>query len=154
MKFASIVAVSALASLLAVAPSAAATQTYTAPLTGAAEVPANDSAGIGQVSADFDTETKLLKWNITYEDLTGPATAAHFHGPADPDVNAPPVIPVDEADLAAGVAEDNKSGSISGEATLSDEQAADLRAGKWYFNIHTAAYPEGELRGQLPIFAE
>ena len=145
-------AATAVALLLSTAPALAEVVNFKAELSGAAEVPPNDSAGIGQVSADFDTETKLLKWNITYEDLTGPATAAHFHGPADPDVNAPPVIPVEEADLSAGVTgEDKTSGSISGEATLTDEQAADLTAGKWYFNIHTAEYPDGELRGQLPI---
>ena len=36
-----------------------------------------------------------------------------------------------------------------GAATITDAQAADLDAGKWYFNIHTAAHPPGEVRGQL-----
>jgi hypothetical protein len=39
---------------------------------------------------------------------------------------------------------------MNGEATLTDQQIADLTAGKWYFNIHTAAHPGGEIRGQLP----
>ena len=34
-------------------------------------------------------------------------------------------------------------------ATLTDAQIADLVAGKWYFNIHTAANPGGEVRGQV-----
>ena len=38
---------------------------------------------------------------------------------------------------------------IKGEATLTDAQAADLVAGKYYINIHTAANPGGEIRGQV-----
>ena len=38
---------------------------------------------------------------------------------------------------------------IKGEATLTDAQAADLQAGKWYFNVHTAANKGGEIRGQV-----
>jgi len=30
-----------------------------------------------------------------------------------------------------------------------DAQIADLNAGKWYFNVHTAAHKGGEIRGQL-----
>jgi len=66
---------------------------------------------------------------------------AHFHGPAAPGANAPPVVPVPAANLA---------NPMTGTATLDDGQIADLKAGKWYFNIHTAANPGGEIRGQLP----
>jgi hypothetical protein len=38
---------------------------------------------------------------------------------------------------------------ITGGATLTDAQAADLTAGLYYFNIHTAANPGGEMRGQM-----
>ena len=38
---------------------------------------------------------------------------------------------------------------IKGTATLTDAQAADLQAGKWYFNVHTAANKGGEIRGQV-----
>ncbi|OIQ70334.1 CHRD domain protein [mine drainage metagenome] len=36
-----------------------------------------------------------------------------------------------------------------GSATLTDAQAADLMAGKYYINVHTAANPTGEIRGQV-----
>jgi len=78
---------------------------------------------------------------VTYAHLTGPATMAHFHGPAGPGVNAPPVVPVPPSSLAD---------PMKGSATLDDGQIADLKAGNWYFNIHTAANPGGEIRGQLP----
>lgn len=108
-------------------------------LSGASEVPPNDSAGTGAVEATFDTESKEFTWTVTYEGLTGDATAAHFHGPAPEGENADPVVPI-EGDLAS---------PIEGSATLDDQQAADLQAGLWYFNVHTAEYPDGELRGQV-----
>ena len=38
---------------------------------------------------------------------------------------------------------------MQGSATLTDGQMADLMAGKWYANVHTAANPAGEIRGQM-----
>jgi hypothetical protein len=42
-----------------------------------------------------------------------------------------------------------KASPFSGEATVDDAKAADLEAGKLYFNLHTAANPKGEIRGQV-----
>ena len=116
----------------------AATLKFATSLKGADEVPANTTAGTGQVSATLDTATKAFSYTVTYDGLTGPAVAAHFHGPAAPGVNAPPVIMI--MSLAS---------PITGTATLTDAQVADLTAGKWYFNVHTAANKGGEIRGQL-----
>jgi hypothetical protein len=118
----------------------AATQNYTATLKGSTEVPPNDTKGTGKVTAKYDTVSKKFTYSVTYKGLTGPATAAHFHGPADPGVNAPPVVPIPADKLAS---------PIKGDATLTDDQAADLVAGKWYFNVHTAANKGGEIRGQV-----
>jgi hypothetical protein len=126
--------------LLATAtPALAETLAYQADLKGASEVPPNDSKGTGTVVAAYDTATKKLTWTVTYQDLTGPATAAHFHGPAGPGVNAGPQITL----------EGNLASPIKGEATLTDAQAAELAKGSWYLNVHTAAHPPGEIRGQL-----
>jgi hypothetical protein len=138
-----IAAALALAPLLAIATpvfAQAAGESYTTTLSAAEEVPPTDSKGTGQVQATYDPASKMLKWSITYEGLTGDATAAHFHGPADPGANAPPVVPIPD---------DKLTSPIEGEATLTDAQAADLAAGKIYFNVHTAKYPDGEIRGQL-----
>ncbi|HET7716261.1 MAG TPA: CHRD domain-containing protein [Bauldia sp.] len=135
----SALAASAVALALIVSPASAETVTYTAELSGKSEVPPNDSQGTGSVEATYDTESKMLNWTITYSNLTGEATAAHFHGPAAAGANAGPVVPI----------EGSVASPIKGSATLTDAQAADLGAGMWYFNIHTAQYPDGELRGQL-----
>ena len=130
----------AFAASLMIAPAAfAATETFTADLKAASEVPANDSKGAGTLNATYDTASKKLTYTAVYKDLSGPATMAHFHGPADTKTNAPVVVPV--KDMAAG--------TLKGEATLTDAQAADLEAGKWYFNIHTDKNKGGEIRGQV-----
>src|SRR5690349_7107465 len=136
MQFRSLLAATALGVGLTATPAFAEVLDFHAALTAGEEVPPNDSPGTGTVDATFDTESKVFAWTITYEGLTGDATAAHFHGPADPGTNAGPVVPIEGA-LAS---------PIKGEATLDDTQAADLQAGKWYFNVHTAQYPDGELR--------
>ena len=80
-----------------------------------------------------------LTWTATYDGLTGPATAAHFHGPAAEGEDAGPVVPID-GDLA---------NPIEGSATLTEEQVTQLMDGLWYLNIHTEQYPGGEIRGQV-----
>jgi hypothetical protein len=127
-------------SALAIAPQAfAQAVSYKANLTAAAQVPPNDSKGTGTLTASYDPASKKLTYTVNYKDLTGPATAAHFHGPADAKANAGIVVPVNGA----------LTSPIKGEATLTDAQLADLAAGKWYFNVHTAANKGGEIRGQV-----
>jgi hypothetical protein len=133
--------IAATAALLAfaISPAWAAQVKYSATLAGTSEVPPTDSAATGMVDAMLDTDTKAFTWTITYEGLSGEASAAHFHGPAAEGENADPVVPIEGA-LAS---------PIAGSATLTDAQIADLDAGKWYFNVHTAKFPDGEIRGQV-----
>jgi hypothetical protein len=76
----------ALGATLALAGPASA-EKMKATLNGTSEVPANTSAGTGTADIDYDAATKKLTWKLTYSGLSGPATAAHFHGPADPGKN-------------------------------------------------------------------
>ncbi|MCP3465063.1 CHRD domain-containing protein [Bradyrhizobium sp. CCGUVB23] len=110
-----------------------------ATLDGKAEVPATTSSGTGTADLDYDAASKKLSWTVTYSGLSGPATAAHFHGPAESGKNAGVAVAIPNA----------ASSPVKGEATLTDAQAADLLSGKYYVNIHTAANPGGEIRGQV-----
>ncbi len=110
-----------------------------AKLSGANEVPANASAGSGMLDASLDKQTNVLTWTVTYVGLSGPVRAGHFHGPAAAGANA---------GVALGFSGSLES-PIKGSATLTPAQVADLMAGKWYVNLHTAASPGGEVRGQV-----
>ena len=111
----------------------------TATLDGASEVPPNTASGKGSADLDYDAASKKLSWKMTYSGLSGPATAAHFHGPAEAGKNGGVAVPI--PNIATSPTE--------GSATLTDAQAADLTSGKYYVNIHTAANPGGEIRGQV-----
>ena len=107
-------------------------------LDGASQVPPTTSAGKGTADIDYDPASKKLSWKLTYSGLSGPVTAAHFHGPAAAGANAGVKVPIT-----------NTASGSEGSATLNDEQAADLVGGKYYVNVHTAANPGGEIRGQV-----
>lgn len=116
---------------------------YSADLTAAAEVPPTDSAATGKLEATLDTDTKVFTWTVTYDGLSGDATGAHFHGPAAEGANADVALPL--ADPLAS--------PINGNATLTDDQITQLQGGQWYLNVHTAKFPDGEIRGQVAAAA-
>jgi hypothetical protein len=129
----------ALSAVLASAASAA-TVNYTARLSGKSEIPKTDSKGTGKLEAEFDTTSKVMNYTLTFEGLSGPATAAHIHGPATRAQSAGVVVPLGDK---------NPTSPITGSATLTDDQAKYLHASKLYVNVHTAANPGGEIRGQI-----
>ncbi len=118
----------------------AATGALKADLKASTEVPPNDGAGTGKLTATLNTETNEFKYHIEFSGLSGPVVAAHFHGPAEAGTNAKPQIPIKTSPIAS---------PIDGSATLTPEQAKDLTDGKWCFNLHTAGNPRGEVRGQI-----
>ncbi|HET7385001.1 MAG TPA: CHRD domain-containing protein [Pseudolabrys sp.] len=134
----SLAALACTAILAFASPSIAANVSLKADLKGASEVPPVDSKGTGSVTATFDTASKKLSWKGSVTGLSGPATAAHFHS-GEAGKNGAVVVPIAGAD----------KGSFEGSATLTDAQAEELMAGKWYVNVHTAANKGGEVRGQV-----
>jgi hypothetical protein len=124
--------------LLALAsPAMAEVTNFKADLSAKNEVPPNDSKGSGSVSATYDSSSKKLTWKGSYSGLTGAATAAHLHT-GEKGKNGGVTVPIAPA-----------TSPLEGSATLNDQQAADLMAGKLYVNVHTAAHKAGEIRGQL-----
>jgi hypothetical protein len=67
---------------------------------------------------------------------------AHFHGPAATGANAPVVVWISKRGEPV-------TSPITGQATLTLEQAQQFTAGQWYVNVHTPAHPAGEIRGQV-----
>ncbi|WP_407194117.1 CHRD domain-containing protein [Bradyrhizobium sp. STM 3566] len=132
-----VIAVFALGAVAFAGPACA--EKLKATLDGKSEVPATTTSGTGTADLNYDAASKKLSWTVTYSGLSGPATAAHFHGPAEAGKNAGVAVAIPNA----------ASSPVKGEATLTDAQAADLLGGKYYINIHTAANPGGEIRGQV-----
>ena len=115
-------------------------QIFEANLTAGQEVPPADSSASGMAEVQFNENTNKVTWKVTYSGLTGPVTGAHIHGPAAAGANAGVLIPF---------AGNLNAQPIMGEVTVTLAQYADMAAGLYYVNIHTARFPGGEIRGQL-----
>ncbi len=111
---------------------------YNFPIDGLQEVPPTPSPGTGWGMVTFDTDTNLISWNITFQDLLAPATAAHLHGPANYGQNA-----------GVQVGLGTPVSPMIGSATITPTQESQLLGGLWYVNIHSQVFPGGEIRGQV-----
>ena len=105
-------------------------------LAGDQEVPPVKSAGTGSGTIVIGDDKSVSGSVMT----TGiPGTAAHVHEAAA-GTNGPVIIPL---------AKDGDKYSVPAGAKLTDAQFASFKAGNLYVNVHTAANPGGEIRGQL-----
>ncbi|HEX8560716.1 MAG TPA: PQQ-dependent sugar dehydrogenase [Pyrinomonadaceae bacterium] len=110
---------------------------FVASLDGAQETPPVATGARGTATLLLDKDETTARVSLRFRGLSAAQTAAHVHGPAAPGESAQPVF-----DLPAGDFADFQ-------ITLTPQQAADLRAGLFYVNVHSAAFPAGEIRGQF-----
>lgn len=141
----------AAALVLALPAVALAQEAFAATLSGAQEVPAVSTSASGSVSVTLSADETTITFEVTYSGLSGDLVAAHIHLPGAAGTVAAPVLP-----LISGTGP--ASGSLSGTLTSADLLVADvsfaaaldaIRDGNAYANLHTAANPGGEIRGQL-----
>jgi hypothetical protein len=123
---------------------------YGGPLSGAQEVPAVATTATGQGTAVISADGSTITYLVTYSGLSGTLNAAHFHTGAA-GVAGGVILP-----LVAGPSP--MSGTLtaadfkaSGSVTTFAQAVAAIRAGTTYFNLHTAANPGGEIRGQVGV---
>lgn len=112
---------------------------FKALLSGQEVVPQAPGPAQGELLAVLNRKTGLLQWKLSFSQLSGPVTSAHFHSPAMSGELADPVISIGRQIVSP----------YEGRAMLTRRQRANLLAGQWYVNLRTARYPHGELRGQL-----
>lgn len=123
----------------ALAVSGCATPMYfQANLSGTQEVPPTSSGATGVMTAKLYPDTHSLDYKVEYTGLSGPATAAHIHAPAAKGANAGVAVPFKST-----------AAPITGASILTPEQQDALVNGQSYVNVHTAANPGGEIRGQI-----
>jgi outer membrane biosynthesis protein TonB len=113
----------------------ATTQAYAATLSGQG----NGSTATGQGSLTLAADGKSATVNLTSSlDNGGTITAEHIHGPgANPGEYDLQLFPLHPGSQTISL------------TSLAASQLQDLKDGKWYFNIHTFAYPAGEIQGSL-----
>lgn len=128
---------------------------YTAELTGTAERPdpvittATGTATINFTPGSGSTG-QLISYSVTVTGLSGPATAAHIHGPAGPDDAAPIIVPFTITSGSTGGVISSGTIASTGHPTITmDSLVVLLRNGNSYVNVHTGDNPNGEIRGQL-----
>ncbi|MBC7899364.1 MAG: CHRD domain-containing protein, partial [Saprospiraceae bacterium] len=121
---------------------AAAQQKFSVYLNGRQEVPANNSTGSGTCFVTINATETQVAVECNYRSLSSSVVGAHIHENGPVGVNGPILF---NFNYTGGV-----TGSI-GPLTFATTpaQVADMRANKWYINIHTSNFTGGEIRGQV-----
>lgn len=115
---------------------------FAAQMSSAQEIPRNASVATGNALLDLDATSKKIIGRITLTGMT--ATAAHIHTGTLGN-NGPIIFPLTETAAGSGV------WVTATDAVMTDAQIASLKAGGLYFNAHSAAFPGGEIRGQIGL---
>jgi hypothetical protein len=162
------------AAACAVLTSNAAVLQYSTSLSGAVESPPNASPGVGTAWVEYNDALRTLRVQASFSGLIGNTTAAHIHGPtAVPGTGTAGVMtttpnfagfPVgvtsgaydNTLDLTLASSYNAAFVTANGGTTAGAEAAlaAGLAAGRTYLNLHSTAFPGGEIRGFLTLVPE
>ncbi len=126
---------------LVAAPATATVHTLVVTLKGVEEVPPNSSLALGTATVLLDDVANTVSVTGNYSGLTGAATVAHLHGPALLGVTNTPMV---DLTVSGGT-----SGTISSGGSVTPAEVQDILNGLTYVNVHNAAFPGGEIRGQV-----
>lgn len=107
------------------------TTNLVASVNGQQQVPANNSMATGSFTGTYTSSTRVLTYTVTYQGIT--PQSAHIH-------NSSGAVAIPFVNLAS---------PIMGSLTLTNDQATDLLGNGMYVNIHSAAFPAGEIRGNI-----
>ena len=117
------------------------------PLAGAETAASAAGAGFLYSVLDYYPEGPKLMVNGTFEGLSSPATVAHLHrAAAGPDAPGGPTPGPQVFDLIVSEA---PRGTLNGSFWITEEQAEELRRGRYYVQVHSRDHPAGALRGWL-----
>jgi len=118
------------------------------PMTGAQETPAVATAATGTIDATYSIYTKVVTFTVNWSGLSGLPIMAHVHGTATKGYAAAVVQPMwTAANAVLYPASGKYTGSMFVDGVKIKEEH--ILAGEYYINLHTAANPAGEIRGQL-----
>ena len=98
-----------------------------------------ESPGWASLTANYSPSRRMLHWSLDYRGLSGPITWAEFRGP-DIEGTDSAIVPINLP---------LEGNPHPGEAVITDQQAADLEAGRWYVVLKTEKFPAGEVRGPM-----
>lgn len=129
--------------LLAIITTTVRAETFYAYLTSAQEVPANASTATGYARIVINESALTINYTVVFNGLAGTQSGAHIHAPAAIGANVGVAIGFPNVG--------GTSGTITGSAAITATQISQIRSHLGYVNVHSSAFPGGEIRGQLGI---
>ena len=138
----------AVPAMFASVATAATAQVFSASLNGAAENPGVVTAGTGDAQVVINAAQTAVSFSVSYTNLSGPVVAAHIHiGAVGTNGGVALPFTVGTGALRGTLTAANFQ-KVPGAQTFAEALDA-IRSGNAYVNVHTAAHPSGEIRGQL-----
>ena len=116
-------------------------------MSGAQNVPASTSNALGSMDVSYIRGTKLLNYKVTWSGLSGNPTGFGLYGPAPLGFGLPPTTPLQTISVTGLGTSGTYSGNLLVDGSLVKEEA--VLSGLYYIAIRTAAFPAGEIRGQI-----